>query len=126
MKLYALDHSLINNRHHTKYTTPLIFSLNHSTTKLKTIYPKAIKNNLIRQEINASKDLQTRDDIIIINADNGGAITILDAEDYVKEANRQLNDEQCYQKLRSNPTRPTQLTLLSTCSSLDIRSQRKL
>lgn len=50
------------------------------------------------------KDLQNRDDIIIINADKGGAITILDTENYIKEANRQLSDIRYYQRLSYNPT----------------------
>ena len=31
-------------------------------------------------------------------------ITILDTDDYIKEANRQLNNQQCYKKLSLNPT----------------------
>ena len=46
-------------------------------------------NNLTHNEIKALTELQKRDDIIIINADKGGAITILDTDDYIKEANRQ-------------------------------------
>ena len=48
-------------------------------------------------------ELQKRDDNIINNADKGGAITILDSDEYINEANRQLINEQCNQKLSSNP-----------------------
>ena len=62
------------------------------------------KKNLNKEELKALQNLQKRDDIIIINADKGGAITIMDTDDYVKEGNRQLNDELCYKKLEHNPT----------------------
>ena len=54
------------------------------------------KNNLSKEEEKALNNLEKRDDIIIINADKGGAITILDTEDYVKEAQRQLSDANNY------------------------------
>ena len=59
-------------------------------------------------------ELQKRDDIIIINADKGGAITILDADQYVQEANRQLGDQNNYQKLQHNPTLEYTRTVNST------------
>jgi hypothetical protein len=66
---------------------------------------KPIKSkNLSHNELKALKQLQERDDIIIINADKGGAITTLDVDDYIKDANKQLNNETCYKKLTTNPT----------------------
>ena len=50
--------------------------------------------NLIKGERKALEDLRKRDDIIITNVDKGGAVVILDVENYIKEAHRQLNDEQ--------------------------------
>ena len=61
-------------------------------------------NNLTHNGVKALKELQQRDDITITNADKGDAITILDTDGYIKEAKKQLNNEQCYQKLSSNPT----------------------
>ena len=37
-----------------------------------------------------------RNDVIICNADKGGAVVILDVKDYKKEAYRQLSDENVY------------------------------
>ena len=45
------------------------------------------------------------DDIIITKTDKGGAVVILDVENYIKEAHRQLNDEQCYKRLDNDPTK---------------------
>ena len=82
------------------------------------------QNNLSKQEQKALQDLQKRDDIIIINADKGGAITILDTKDYVKEANRQLSDTSCYQKLQYNPTTEHASTVNST---IDVfKNQQKI
>ena len=51
-----------------------------------------------------SQNSRKRDDIIIFNADKVGAIIILDSDEYIIEANSQLNNEQCYQKLSPNLT----------------------
>ena len=36
------------------------------------------------------QELQSRNDIVITDADKGGAVVILDVKDYIKEAERQL------------------------------------
>ena len=51
------------------------------------------------------EDLGKRNDIIITKADKGVAVVILDVENYIKEAHRQLNDEQCYKRLDNDPTK---------------------
>ena len=38
------------------------------------------------------KELSEREDIIITEADKGGAVVIVDVKDYIKEAERQLNN----------------------------------
>ena len=48
--------------------------------------------------------LTTRTDLVITKADKGGAIVIMDIDDYVAEANRQLSDSKFYKKLKHNPT----------------------
>ena len=40
-----------------------------------------------------------RNDIIITLADKGGALVIIDVNDYVKEAHRQLKDKDFYAEL---------------------------
>jgi len=58
---------------------------------------KAInKSNLTIDEKQALKDLQSRDDIVITNADKGGAVVIQDVKNYIEEANRQLNNTVFY------------------------------
>ena len=45
-----------------------------------------------------------RDDIIICNADKGGAVVIMDIKDYITEANRQLTDITFYKELPRDTT----------------------
>ena len=62
------------------------------------------KQNLTKEERKALNNLRNRDDIIISQADKGGAIVIINVEDYIAEAERQLNDTTFYHKLDNNPT----------------------
>ena len=62
------------------------------------------KDNLNKKEREAIKNLQERDDIIITKADKGGAVVIWNTNDYIEEANRQLNDASAYKKLDADPT----------------------
>ena len=93
--------------HHTTHHTVNTF-VESFENQVKNELPQTTrckdKKNLNRHELTALEDLQKREDIVIINADKGGAITVLDTEDYVKEANRQLSD--------ANATRNCPQTLL--------------
>ena len=50
------------------------------------------------------EDLSIRDDIIITKTDKGGAVAILDVDDYINEANRQLNNKEFYKEVPNDPT----------------------
>ena len=50
------------------------------------------------------QELQSRNDIVINDADKGEAVVILDVEDYVKEAERQLNNKENYRKINHEPS----------------------
>ena len=65
---------------------------------------KRLYNNLTKQEKAAMEELKSRDDLVITKADKGGAVVIMDVDDYVKEANRQLDDSTFYKKLPQDPT----------------------
>ena len=62
------------------------------------------KPNLSAGEQKAMEKLAKRKDIIITNADKGGAVVIIDVEKYINEANRQLSDKRNYKKLQEDPT----------------------
>ena len=60
--------------------------------------------NLSVEERLALQQLKQRKDIIIIKADKGGAVTILNPKDYITDVYKQLNNAQCYKKLMHDPT----------------------
>ena len=91
-----------NKIHHTVSTFLESFSKNIN----KSINEKRGKTaaNLTKLETKALHNLMNRNDIIICNADKGGAVVILDVEDYIQEAMRQLNDTDHYKKLPNDTT----------------------
>ena len=83
------------------YNTSLV---QHNINDAKILNTKRPKDNLTKGEQKALEELSKRDDIIITNADKGGAIVIMDIDKYISEARRQLNDENNYKKLNTDPT----------------------
>ena len=62
------------------------------------------KSSLTKNERHALQQLSQRDDIIITKADKGGAVVIIDVDDYIRETNRQLNDADFYKKIPNDST----------------------
>ena len=60
--------------------------------------------NLTKGEIQSMNNLKEREDIIITKADKGGAVVIMNVDDYLKEAKRQLNDTEFYRKVDADLT----------------------
>ena len=65
---------------------------------------KRSKGNLTKGEQETLEELSKEDDIIITNADKGGAIVIMSIDKYISEAQRQLNNENKYEKLQTDRT----------------------
>ena len=63
-----------------------------------------VRKNLTKEEINSLNKLTKREDIIITKADKGGAVVIINVEDYLKEAKRQLDNTEFYQKVGNDLT----------------------
>lgn len=62
------------------------------------------KNNLSMEERQSLDKLHKNSSIVIKNADKEGAVVVLDADLYKKEASWQLSDITTYRKLKSDPT----------------------
>ena len=60
--------------------------------------------NLTKGGRKAPKELADQNDITITKADKGGAVVIIDIEDYTKEAEYQLSNKNAYKKLQYDPT----------------------
>ena len=88
---------------HTHYTVDTFCDAvkNGTEQNRKTV---KLQNNLSKDELNAIKELQNRDEQIITKADKGGAVVIMGHIDYIDEATRQLDNENCVQKLSNDPT----------------------
>ena len=78
--------------------------IQHDINDAKILNTKRPKDNLTIEEQKTLEELSKRDNIIITNADKGGAIVITDIDKYISEAQRQLNDEINYKKLQTDPT----------------------
>ncbi|CAN7976819.1 unnamed protein product, partial [Ixodes persulcatus] len=76
------------------------------------------KYNLSLSENNCIKLLGSRTDIVIKPADKGGAVVVLNTQDYINEGLRQLNDPKFYKKLSSDPTLQIKSVVLRTLSHL--------
>ena len=86
-----------NNNHHSIETRN---EINNEIEKTK----RPSYSNLSIKEQKALQELQCSDDILIVEAHKGGAIVILDVEDYIKVAEKQLHNTESYKKLNYNPT----------------------
>ena len=69
------------------------------------------RNNLNRRERTALKRLSSNKDIIIKPADKGRATVILNTDDYIKEAMRQLSNEEYYKRVEKDFTLPHELVI---------------
>ena len=65
---------------------------------------KQLKSNFTHEEHNAMQELAKRKDLIITNADKGGAVVVMDTDSYIKESNRHLSDKTSYKQLTQDPT----------------------
>ena len=74
------------NRARTYYDN-FVSSISHDT-----------RSNLPNNQQSALKDLSSNNDIVIKEADKGGAITIINKEDYITDCNTRLEDNSTYHK----------------------------
>ena len=66
--------------------------------------PKDKFNNLSKEERDALYSLKNDKTIIIKGADKGSAVVVWDREDYLKEAHKQLSDEEIYEEATNDPS----------------------
>ena len=71
--------------------------------QLQRLRVQNVRDNLSPLERQALKNLRRRRDIVIKPADKGSAVVVLRKEDYIKEAERQLRNEDHYRKLENDP-----------------------
>ena len=66
------------------------------------------QHNLSYDELQASRKLKNRTDVVIRQADKGGAFVVWRTDLYIAEANRQLADHRFYEKVPSDAIQSSQ------------------
>ena len=79
-------------------------SLSDAWSMGKCFFRMLAKDNLTTEERLALQKLRARTDIIIKPADKGSATVVMSKEAYIREAERQLENETYYHKLDTDPT----------------------
>ena len=79
------------------------------------------KSIITKNETDALQQLSQRDEIIITKADKGGAVVIIDADDYIRKANRQLNNTDSYKKIPNGPTESNRNEVNNTINELKMQ-----
>ena len=86
---------------------------------MKVEVPKDKFNNLTNGERKALYDLKNDKSIMIKSADKGSLVVVWDREDYIKQAEKQLGDEEVYEEV-SNDAAP----LLKTINGVIAENQK--
>lgn len=82
-------------------------------------------DNLSSDERTALRNLRSNVEIVIKPADKGSAVVVMDKSAYIREAERQLNDDRFYMKLEEDPTEKfsdeitKELTKMNTLGYID-------
>ena len=65
---------------------------------------KVPRSNLTPAERKAMKDLQNDEDIMILPADKGKCLVVMDRKQYIEKMEEKLSDETTYKKIKKDPT----------------------
>ena len=93
--------STLNPRNKDAAIKVYISSLEEKLMKIE--IPKDKYNNLTSKERQALYDLKNDKNIVIKAADKGSAVVVWDREDYIKEAEKQLEDSDVYEEVPDDP-----------------------
>ena len=91
---------------------------------MKVEVPKDKFNNLTNSERKALYDLKNDKSIVIKSADKGSAVVVWDREDYIKEAEKQLGDQEVYEEV-SNDAAPLLKTINGVIAKIRKRGDLK-
>ena len=76
------------------------------------------KHNITKSEREAIKSLQKQDSIIVLPADKGKCVVVMDKTEYLEKANTMLSDTRTYTKLKSDPTNKIRDKLIKKLNKL--------
>jgi hypothetical protein len=98
--------STIVNCEKSLFATPTIIK-NAAISEISTFiykWKKPSKYNMNKEESKLLNEIKLIDDIVIIQADKGGKIVIMDKSDYIKKIEEKLNDTNIYEQVKKDPT----------------------
>eukprot|EP00112_Aurelia_sp_Birch-Aquarium-sp1_P025254 Seg831.9 transcript_id=Seg831.9/GoldUCD/mRNA.D3Y31 product="hypothetical protein" protein_id=Seg831.9/GoldUCD/D3Y31 len=91
----------------------------HFTTRQQGLYPYWLYDNLTQKQCEALKKVTERDDLVITRGDKGRAIVVCGGiEEYLAEANSQLNNTEFYQELTVNPFEDYQKVIINSLNKM--------
>ena len=121
--------------HNTKFTPKSTFNPKNKDVIIETYLssleeklldidiPKDKFNNLSKEERDALYSLKNDNTIVIKGADKGSGVVVWDREDYLKEEDKQLSDEEVYEEV-TNDLSTFEVTIFSALNR--IRGSRDL
>jgi len=80
--------------------------------------PHPPRDNLTKQQRKVLAELKNRTDLVITRADKGGATVIWGIEEYLAEANSQLNNSEFYQELSTDPFNDYQQIIINSLNEM--------
>ena len=96
-----------------------VFIAQNKSDLINSTFRAPRRQNITRQQRDAIKALQSNKDIIIKPADKGGAMVILNKEDYIREGLRQLSDANFYLKTNTDLSSKHQVDDMVTNEEID-------
>ena len=94
--------SKFNPRNKDVAIRPYLSSLEGKPMNVEVLNDKF--NNLTNSEQKALYDLKSDKSIVIESADEGSVVVVWDREDHIKEAEKQLDDEEVYEEVYNDAT----------------------
>ncbi|CAF5049984.1 unnamed protein product, partial [Rotaria sp. Silwood1] len=88
------------------FSTPTLIK-NAAISEVSTFiqkWKKPRKFNMNNEEIKILNEIKQIQDIVIVQADKGGKIVIMDKNDYIDKIEEKLNDKNVYKRINKDPT----------------------
>ena len=83
-------------------------------------HPRQLKPNLSKGEMAVIKQLRADKDRIILTADKGVVLVIMERKDYIEKAQQLLQDPNTYQTIPTDPTTKLKSRLISKLKKIKL------
>ena len=83
------------------------------------------KPNISKEEWKAIKELRSDKECLVVTADKGVALVVLDKKEYILEMNQLLEDKNTYRQLKMDPTNKYKNRLINILRRIKVRRQTR-